>query len=167
MNLLNSLLLFKDVYDHDALTAEVFPHLYARHHEAYQDVTLKALCQRMHQFFKREKATMLMMKAFEVLPEQVMTPNQAYQYVIKGECQRYPLDELLNKVILTMLAPYPPGIPIVMPGEKVIKSSQIVIDYLKMLERFDNTFPGFENEVHGVDVKMIRGKRHYFVNCLA
>ncbi len=166
MNLLNALLLFKNAYDQNVLVADVFPHLCAEHREMYQNMHLQELCQRMHQFLKREQAPMMLTNAFDVLPQQFMTPNQAYQHIVKGQCQTYPIDELLNKVILTMLAPYPPGIPIVMPGEKVTKSAQCLLDYLSMLERFDNAFPGFENEVHGVEVKIIRGRRRYFVNCL-
>lgn len=166
MNLLNSLLLFKNHYDQDILVEEIFPQLFAVHPDAYNGVGLKALCHRMHQFLKREHATSLIMQAFDILPQPVITPNQAYQHIVKEQCEAYPIDELKNKVILTMLAPYPPGIPIVMPGEKITKASQVIIDYLSMLERFDNAFPGFENEVHGVEVKKIRGKRRYFVNCL-
>lgn len=166
MNLLNALLLFKSAYDKGASVAEVFPALLVAHRAVYVDMSLKELCQRMHQFLKREQATILMMQAFDVLPEQVMTPNQAYQYIVREQCQSYPIDEVLNKVVLTMLAPYPPGIPVVMPGEKITKSSHLILDYLSMLERFDNAFPGFENEVHGVEVKIMRGKRRYYVKCL-
>lgn len=166
MNLLNALLFFKNAYDQRAPLTDVFPKLCAKYADAYQNMTLPDLCHEMHQFLKREKAPQLLMTAFDELPQQFMTPNQAYQHIVRNECQAYPLDELLNKVVLTMLAPYPPGIPIVMPGEKITKSSQSVLDYLSMLERFDNAFPGFENEVHGVEVKIIRKRRRYFVNCL-
>ncbi len=166
MNLLNALLLFKEAYDQNVTVADFFPNLYAEHPSAYHNMTLKQLCQRMHNFLQRDRATMMLMKAFDVFPEQVMTPTQAYQYIIKGQCQSYPLDELLNKVILTMLAPYPPGIPVVMPGEKITKSTQIILEYLSMLEHFDNEFPGFENEVHGVEIKMVRGKRRYFIKSI-
>ncbi len=166
MNLLNALLLFKNAYDNNISVAEVFPFLVNQYHDIYADMSLKELCHRMHQFLKREQATILMMQAFDVLPEQVMTPNQAYQYIVREQCQTHPVDELMNKVVLTMLAPYPPGIPVVMPGERITKSSHVILDYLTMLERFDNAFPGFENEVHGVEVKIMWGKRRYYVKCL-
>ncbi len=106
------------------------------------------------------------MQAFDILPEQVLTPSAAYQHIVRAQCTSYSLDELLNKVVLTMVAPYPPGIPIVMPGERITPASQRIIDYLKLLEQFDQSFPGFENDVHGVEVKMIKGRRKYFVNCM-
>ena len=106
------------------------------------------------------------MNAFEVLPKQCLTPNQAYQHLIKGNCVAYPIKELKDKIILTMLAPYPPGIPIIMPGESIQGEHEEIISYLRLLERFDNTFPGFENEVEGVLIRTVRGKRQYWVNCL-
>ncbi|MDP3559341.1 MAG: hypothetical protein Q8R79_03195, partial [Legionellaceae bacterium] len=166
MNLLSDLVLFKEVYDANALLLEVFPDLIEKQVKRYQGVSLKEVCAEMHHFLKRENASKLLMNAFEILPEPVLTPNEAYQHLIKSHYTEYSLDELEDKVILTMLAPYPPGIPIVMPGEKITKESGLIIEYLKMLERFDNAFPGFENEVHGVEVKIVHGKRRYFVNAL-
>ncbi len=167
MNLINGLLLFKEAYDQDADIRTLFPDLYAEHRTVYEGVTLKSLCHRMHQFLKQANATKLLMAAYDVLPQQATTPNQAYQYLIKSQCTYYPLTELMDKVVVSMLAPYPPGIPIVMPGEKITPSAKIIIEYLQMLERFDNAFPGFEHDVHGVEVRTIHGKLHYFVNCLA
>lgn len=166
MNLLSDLVLFKESYDNNTPLTAVFPDLMEEHASKYQGMGLKDLCQSMHAFLKQEDASKLLMKAFDVLPEQVIKPNEAYQHIVKATCTEFPLEQLENKVVLTMLAPYPPGIPVMMPGERITAESRIIIEYLKMLERFDNAFPGFENEVHGVDVKIINGVRKYFVNCL-
>ena len=49
-----------------------------------------------------------------------------------------------------MIAPYPPGIPILMPGERM---SEKIAKYLLSLEGFDNAYPGFETETHGVHIR--------------
>ena len=49
-----------------------------------------------------------------------------------------------------MLVPYPPGIPLIMPGERFTAASRAIVDYLKFTRRFEHEFPGFEAEVHGL-----------------
>ncbi len=53
-----------------------------------------------------------------------------------------------------------------MPGEKITEQSQAIVDYLKAYEDFDNAFPGFETETHGVDPRVADGRITYYVNCL-
>lgn len=166
MNLLDALMQFKEAYDNNVPLGDIFPRLMAEHAQQYNHLSLKDLCNKMHRFLKKENASQLLLTAFDNLPQQSITPNEAYQHIVKGHSTAYPLSELQDKVVLSMLAPYPPGIPLLMPGEKVTQDCTIIIKYLSMLERFDNAFPGFENEVHGVDIRIIHGKRHYFVNCL-
>ena len=47
--------------------------------------------------------------------------------------------------------PYPPGIPMLMPGENAGAADGPFIGYLRALEEFDRLFPGFEHDLHGVD----------------
>lgn len=166
MNLLSDLVLFKDAYDKNTPLVELFPELIEKYPSVYKGIGLENLCQNMHHFLKREDASRLTMNAFDKLPEQVLSPNEAYQHIVKGNCTAYPLEQLENKIVLTMLTPYPPGIPLVMPGERVTKEGSVIIDYLEMLERFDNAFPGFANDVHGVELRTVHGKLKYYVNCL-
>lgn len=167
MTLLSDFVLFKEDYDANTKLEDVFPDLVTQFPKKYREHGLKDLCHIMHQFLKHEKASDLLMRAFEILPEQVLTPNQAYQHVVKANGVLVPISELENKILLSMIAPYPPGIPIIMPGEKINAQSKLIIDYLCMLERFDNTFPGFENEIHGLTIKEIEGQRRYFAHCLS
>ena len=51
-----------------------------------------------------------------------------------------------------MLVPYPPGIPIRMPGERLGDANSPTIRFLLALEEFSKKFPGFEREVHGIEV---------------
>jgi arginine decarboxylase len=47
------------------------------------------------------------------------------------------------------LQPYPPGIPILVPGEDAGRSDGPFLSYLRMLTEWDAAFPGFEHEVEG------------------
>ncbi len=49
-----------------------------------------------------------------------------------------------------MLVPYPPGIPILMPGE-LLKEKGPQVKFLLALEKFNRRFPGFEREIHGIE----------------
>jgi hypothetical protein len=57
------------------------------------------------------------------------------------------MDELEGRVAAVGLVPYPPGIPVLMPGEE---ANAAVCAYLQGLEAFDDRFPGFEHEIHGI-----------------
>ncbi len=49
------------------------------------------------------------------LPEQAMQPRECFL----GEQQSIPLEETLGHVCAEVLTPYPPGIPVLMPGERI------------------------------------------------
>jgi arginine decarboxylase len=51
-----------------------------------------------------------------------------------------------------MLVPYPPGIPMSMPGERLGGPNTPVIKLILAMEEFGKRFPGFEREVHGIEV---------------
>ena len=48
--------------------------------------------------------------------------------------------------------PYPPGIPVRMPGERMGDADRPVIRLILALEKFGKRFPGFEREVHGIEL---------------
>lgn len=166
MTLLSDLVTFKDAFDNNTPLELIFPDLIMSHKARYQNLTLPDLAAEMHQYLRQQDASQVLMEAFDVLPEQVITPNEAYQHIVRGNTEEVFLDDLTGRIILTMVAPYPPGIPVVMPGERLDTNTQVIINYLKLLEGFDNAFPGFENEVHGAEVKIVNGQRRYAINCI-
>lgn len=56
------------------------------------------------------------------------------------------------------MVPYPPGIPMLMPGENAGEADGPLLGYLKALEEFDKRFPGFAHDTHGVVVEEERYK---------
>lgn len=151
MHLLSTLNDFKTAYDANLLVKEVLPNLYAAHPQAYAGMKIQTLCDRLHELMKEYDLTNLMYKAFDILPEQDMTPHQAFQRMIKGQTKVVKMTEMLNKTSAVMVLPYPPGVPLIMPGEKITAQSKVILDYLVMLEQIGKTLPGFETDIHGVE----------------
>jgi arginine/lysine/ornithine decarboxylase len=50
-------------------------------------------------------------------------------------------------VATSLITPYPPGIPLLIPGEVFNKR---IVDYLKFSREFNRQLPGFETDIHGL-----------------
>jgi len=62
------------------------------------------------------------------------------------------------------LTPYPPGIPLLIPGERF---NQTIVRYLQFAREFNQRFPGFETDIHGLVTEEKDGEKRYFVDCVA
>jgi arginine/lysine/ornithine decarboxylase len=63
-----------------------------------------------------------------------------------------------------MLTPYPPGIPLLIPGERFNRK---IVDYLRFTREFNAAFPGFNTDVHGLVAEPDgRGGTRYYVDCV-
>jgi len=51
------------------------------------------------------------------------------------------------------IVPYPPGIPLLMGGERAGSLKEPVMAYLKSLQDFDNRFPEFGHDIHGIEME--------------
>jgi arginine decarboxylase len=166
MTLLSKLQKFKTLFDEDVNILQIFPHLVQEHPNRYGNLTIQLLSEQMHAFLTERNACHILMRAYDELPEQVKTPSDAYENIVHEQLEEVPLDKLIGRTVLNMVAPYPPGIPIIMPGERLTESNKAIIDFLQLLEAFDAEFPGFESEVHGAEIRMLDGKRRYVINCV-
>ncbi|WOO49701.1 Orn/Lys/Arg decarboxylase N-terminal domain-containing protein [Hafnia alvei] len=149
--LLESLLTFKKLYDSNALATEAIPSLKDASPK-YAKMTLKQLCQTMHNKMDELDLMKHISEAVNTDPTPVMSPADAYQKVVRYKAEHIPLDDFSGRISATMLVPYPPGIPVLMPGERLPKGDQGIIGYLKALQNFDKEFPGFEHEIQGINV---------------
>jgi lysine decarboxylase len=93
-----------------------------------------------------------MYRAFEVLPTQTLIPHEAHQALLRGKTKTVRIADMINQTSAVMILPYPPGIPLIMPGETVTETAKEVLDYLLLLQDLGRAFPGFEADVHGVVV---------------
>ena len=82
----------------------------------------------------------------------VLTPAQTYQKLVRHETERIPFTEMPGRIAAVMLVPYPPGIPMSMPGERLGGPESPVIRLILAMEKFGKRFTGFEREVHGIEV---------------
>ena len=73
--------------------------------------------------------------------------------VIAGTLLLVGVHQLAGRVSAAMVVPYPPGIPVIMPGERFPHVDSALIRYLATSQGLDARFPAFETEIHGIDVQ--------------
>jgi arginine decarboxylase len=160
--LLNAMLDFKRDYDANASLAEVLPHLVARAPKTYGGLGLRDLGEQMFAQLKETKQTHWLAEAFSTLPTPVMTPSAAYQLLIRDQIEHVSLNDLADRVLATSVVPYPPGIPMLMPGESTGPADGPYLGYLRALWSWDQRFPGFGHDTHGVEAR----EGTYYLQCL-
>jgi arginine/lysine/ornithine decarboxylase len=160
--LLNALLDFKHDYDDNTPLGEVLPWLVSNFPRHYGGLGLRDLASKMFAQLNETEQTHWLAKAFSTPPTPVMTPSMAYQKLIRGQIEHVALAELSNRVLATSVVPYPPGIPMLMPGEQTGPADGPYLGYLQALATWDRQFPGFGHDTHGVEN---RGGT-YYVQCL-
>ena len=73
-------------------------------------------------------------------------------------------DDLEGRITVGLVTPYPPGIPLLIPGEVFNKK---IVDYLKFARQFNLECPGFETDIHGlVEIKDAEGKTRFYADCV-
>lgn len=158
LSLLRALIEFKRVYDLNLPVKEVLPSLYADAPDFYRQMRIQELAQGIHALIKHHDLPDLMYRAFEVLPQMVLTPHDAFQQEVSGNIESCELDNMLGKVSANMILPYPPGVPLIMPGEMLTQESLPVLNFLQMLCEIGQHYPGFETDIHGVERDDASGK---------
>jgi arginine decarboxylase len=160
--LLNALLDFKHDYDDNTPLSEVLPWLVSNFPQLYGGLGLRDLASKMFAQLNETEQTHWLAKAFSTPPTPVMTPSMAYQKLIRGQIEHVALAELANRVLATSVVPYPPGIPMLMPGELTGDTDGPYLSYLRALWSWDQRFPGFGHDTHGVENR----EGVYYVQCL-
>lgn len=164
--LLAELFRFKEMYDSNVDLFEIFPELVNAHPEKYKNVGLKDHCNEIHTYYKNHKLLDLMQAGFQVIPDQVIKPAEAYHAVVGRKVEYVELDKMMNRIPAVMIVPYPPGIPIIMGGEHLNKKAKPIFDYLKKRQDFENEFPGYESDIHGVERTERNGKKYFKTYCI-
>src|SRR3954466_1384406 len=141
--LLNTLLDFKADYDRNAPLSEVLPNIVAAAPARYAGIGLKDLGDEMWEHMKQSRQGYWQAQAYATLPTPEMTPRRAFQQLMAGAAEKVPLDQMANRVVGVGVIPYPPGIPIVMPGENLGDTDGPWLTYLRALREWGHRFPGF------------------------
>ncbi len=161
-NLITELLAFRAHYDANSALADVLPELVALAPETYERMGLAELCAVQHAALQAGGVLALQNAMFAELPEPAMTPQMAHAALVGGRVEQVGLGQLAGRVLARMVVPYPPGIPLIFPGERV--SLPAITQYLAFAQGWDQRFPGFETDIHGVR-KAEDGS--YLLDCVA
>lgn len=151
--LINALFEFKRHYDANTPLTRVLPALTEANGDHYRGMGLRDLCNAIFKAMKDLGTTAQMAAAFATLPKPEISPTKAYERLVLNEVEKLTLDKMAGRVVATGVVPYPPGIPLLMPGENAGGAEEPILGYLKALEAFDKRFPGFTHDTHGVEVE--------------
>ena len=155
---------FKDDYEHNLVLWRVLPDFAARY-PVYAQLGLRDLCQQIHDVYREHDVARLTTEMYVSDLAPAMKPSDAWAKMAHREIERVSIDALEGRVTAILLTPYPPGIPLLIPGERF---NRTIIQYLQFARDFNVRFPGFETDIHGL-VKQIGldGRLDYAVDCVA
>jgi arginine decarboxylase len=154
---------FKDDYDRNQPLWRVLPE-FIQAHPRYEKVGLRELCDQIHGLYKANDVARLTTEMYlsDMVP--AMKPADAFARMAHREIDRVPIDELEGRITSVLLTPYPPGIPLLIPGERF---NRTIVRYLQFARQFNERFPGFETDIHGLVEEKGEGGVRYFVDCVA
>ncbi|WP_454722602.1 MULTISPECIES: Orn/Lys/Arg family decarboxylase [Cupriavidus] len=162
-SLVTELQQFKDDYDQNQPLWRVLPEFVGKHPQ-YERMGLRDLCDAIHSVYKANDVARVTTEMYLSDMEPAMKPSDAWAMMAHREIERVAVDDLEGRVTAILLTPYPPGIPLLIPGERF---NHIIVQYLKFARDFNKLFPGFETDIHGlVEEDVEGGGRAYFVDCV-
>jgi arginine decarboxylase len=164
--LVTELINFRDLYEDNAPVARALPALAAAHPEAYGGMGLRDLCDSMHEAYREHDFARAQRDMYTTLPTMALRPAEAYARLVRGAIEPVDIDELMGRTVAVMVVPYPPGIPVIMPGEQLTPETRSIQEYLQNAREFDTKFPGFETDIHGLRFKTGPSGRRYLIDCL-
>jgi len=153
---------FKDDYDKNQPLWKVLPEFSAKY-PRYERIGLRDLCTQIHEVYKANDVARLTTEMYlsDMVP--AMKPTDAFARMAHRKIDRVAIDELEGRITAVLLTPYPPGIPLLIPGERF---NRIIVNYLKFAREFNERFPGFETDVHGLVKQIVGDKAVYYVDCV-
>ena len=83
------------------------------------------------------------------------TPTRRWSPTRSTTCRS---TSIKGRISATLALIYPPGIGVVVPGERWDERAQPMLDYFLAFEESFNRFPGFNYEVQGVYQEQVDGR---------
>ncbi|MBU1692170.1 MAG: arginine/lysine/ornithine decarboxylase [Gammaproteobacteria bacterium] len=160
--MLTALQQFKDDYDRNQPLWRALPEFVAKN-PRYERMGLRELSDSIHGIYKANDVARLTTEMYlsDMVP--AMKPTDAFARMAHREIDRVEIDDLAGRVTSVLLTPYPPGIPLLIPGERF---NETIVRYLKFAREFNEKFPGFETDIHGLVKEELNGKSRYYVDCV-
>ncbi|MFM9901478.1 MAG: Orn/Lys/Arg decarboxylase N-terminal domain-containing protein [Polaromonas sp.] len=161
--LLTALQQFKDDYDKNAAMSRILPE-FCQKYPKYERMGLADLCQHIHALYAKYDIARLTTEVYQSDLEAAMKPSDAYANIAHRSTERVEIDHLEGRITVGLVTPYPPGIPLLIPGEVFNRK---IVDYLKFAREFNAQCPGFETDIHGlVEQVDAKGKTRYYADCV-
>ena len=162
-SLVTELQQFKADYDSNQPLWRVMPE-FVQQHPRYERVGLRDLAQQVHEAYREHNVAQVVNEMYLGKMRPAMRPSDAYECLAHRHVDRVPVDELHGRISTMLLTPYPPGIPLLIPGECF---NTEIISYLKFVRQFNEAFPGFETDVHGLVIGEGEEQGQYYVDCVS
>ena len=153
---------FKDDYDNNQPLWRVLPE-FVRQFPQYERIGLRELCDSIHSVYQANDVARVTTEMYLSNMEPAMKPSDAWAMMAHREIERVAIDDLEGRITAILLTPYPPGIPLLIPGERFNKT---IVQYLQFAREFNKLFPGFETDIHGLVEEEVDGQMGYFVDCV-
>ncbi|MFN2241351.1 MAG: Orn/Lys/Arg decarboxylase N-terminal domain-containing protein [Anaerolineae bacterium] len=153
---------FKDDYDHNRPLWRVLP-AFITNQPRYERVGLRDLCDQIHAVYREHDIPRLTTEMYTSEMAPAMKPADAFARMAHREIERVGIDDLEGRITAILLTPYPPGIPLLIPGERF---NATIVRYLQFARAFNDQFPGFETDIHGLVKEQINGNVRYYVDCV-
>ena len=153
---------FKDEYDRNQPLWRVLPEFVSKY-PRYERMGLKDLCDAIHGIYKANDVARLTTEMYLSNMEPAMKPADAYARMAHRDIERVEIDKLEGRITSVLLTPYPPGIPLLIPGERF---NSTIVRYLKFARDFNERFPGFETDIHGLVKEVTDSRSVYYVDCV-
>ena len=161
--LVTALQQFKDDYDRNQPLWRCMPD-FVKQYPRYEKMGLGDLCQLAHEAYRRHDLARITTEVYLSEMEAALRPADAFNKMTRREIERVDIDALEGRITAVLLTPYPPGIPLLIPGERF---NRTIVEYLQFACEFNASFPGFETIVHGLSMEQREdGSIRYYVDCL-
>ncbi len=160
--LLTALQQFKDEHQRNQPLWRIMPE-FVNKHPRYERVGLRDLCEKLHAVYREHDVAKLTTEMYLSDIQPAMRPADAWSKMARKQIDRVPIDELEGRITASLVTPYPPGIPLLVPGERF---NARIVEYLKFVRHFNKQVPGFETDVHGLVAAETEEGLRYFIDCV-
>ncbi len=153
---------FKDDYDKNQPLWRILPEFVAKY-PRYENWGLRQLSDQIHEVYRANDVARLTTEMYlsDMVP--AMKPADAFARMAHRETERVEIDDLEGRITSVLLTPYPPGIPLLIPGECF---NATIVRYLQFARSFNQRFPGFETDIHGLSKTGKNGESKFYVDCV-
>ena len=98
--------------------------------------------QQIHDIYKANDVARVTTEMYLSDMQPAMKPSDAFACMAHREIDRVEIDELEGRVTGVLLTPYPPGIPLLIPGERF---NRTIVEYLQFARDVQRALPGLRD----------------------